>query len=56
MSVQLQPQIRIDIEWVLAPDIESDWRQAEGCVAPAPIDAPPIAIEEDEWWPGRCIP
>ena len=54
MSAQLQPQIRI--EWVLAPDIESEWRHVDCCVAPEPIDAPPPAAEDDEWWPGRCIP
>jgi hypothetical protein len=55
MSIQLDPQVHIDVEWIVAPDLESEWQHIDGCVAPQPVELQPID-DEDEWWPGRCIP
>jgi len=52
MSIQLDPQVHV--EWIVAPDIDSEWRYADCCVAPQPVAPPPIDAE-DEWWPGQCI-
>ena len=54
MSAQLQPHIRIEVEWIVAPDLEDEWQPIHGCVAPQPAGPQPID-DEDEWWPGRCV-
>ena len=55
MSIQLEPQVRIDVEWIVPPGIEDEWQHIDCCVAPQPIDPQPRMDDEDEWWPGRCI-
>jgi hypothetical protein len=57
MSVQLEPS-KIQIEWIVAPDaIDAEWRSVDCCSAlHQPCDPLPPALDEDEWWPGRCIP
>jgi hypothetical protein len=57
MPVQLNPQVQI--EWIVAPDdeISAEWPKAECCMPLlAQSDPPPPPLDEDEWWPGRCIP
>lgn len=57
MSVQFDPDIRI--EWVVVSDVqlEEEWQHVDCCVAlHQPIEQPiPEPIDEDDWWPGRCI-
>jgi hypothetical protein len=56
MSAQLDSQVHI--KWIVAPELEDEWQYAGGCVAPhQPADPQPlVADDEDDWWPGRCIP
>ena len=56
MSVPLDSQIKI--EWRVAPGdaIDAEWRNVDSCAAlRQPIDPLPPALDEGEWWPGRCI-
>jgi hypothetical protein len=56
VSAQLDSQL--NIEWVVASGdaIDAAWQNVDSCAALfQPIDPPPPALDEDEWWPGRCI-
>jgi hypothetical protein len=56
MSAQLDSQV--NLEWLVAPDdaIDAEWQNVDSCAAlHQPIDPLPPALDEDEWWPGRCI-
>jgi len=64
MSVQIQPQVRAGVEWLVALDVEAEWQHADACVAGGCVAGDAVAsrrpveppVEEDEWWPGGCIP
>jgi len=55
MNAQLDSNVYV--RWIVALAIEDEWRHANGCVALWPGDPqPPLADDEVDWWPGRCIP
>ena len=58
MSVKLDPQVRV--EWMVEPadDLDAEWQHAMCCAGlHRPADPQSPAVEnDDEWWPGRCIP
>ena len=55
MSAQLDSPV--SVKWIVAPEIEDEWQHAGCCVALRPDDAqPPVVDDEEDWWPGRCIP
>ena len=58
MSLQPDPQVRIEWRVASADDLEAEWRHATCCAGLHPSADPPApAVEiDDEWWPGRCIP
>jgi len=57
MSAQPDPQVQVN--WIVASgeDIDAEWQHVECCSVPRPsADPQPFAIEDNDWWPGRCIP
>jgi len=55
MNAQLDSPV--NVRWLVAPEIEDEWQHAGGCVALRLDDPqPPVVDDEDDWWPGRCIP
>ena len=55
MSIQQNPEARIQVEWVIAPEVDLDWHAAGACIAAQEaVELPPV--EDEEWWPGQCIP
>ncbi|HEY4689636.1 MAG TPA: hypothetical protein VIK33_10015 [Anaerolineae bacterium] len=53
MSIEAEAQVRIDIEWVIAPGTEEEWQHIDCCIAAQPGE--PQIGDDDAWWPGRCI-
>jgi hypothetical protein len=57
MSVQIDPQIRVNWIAASAEYLDAEWQHVDCCAVPQPpADPQPPAIEDDEWCPGRCIP